>query len=208
MNILITSGGTREDIDPVRGITNYSTGQLGRLIATRFLQSGAQVTYLCSESAARPDPNANLSITTIRSTSQLKDKLETALQTCPFDAVIHSMAVSDFAPESPSNTKISSDTEYITIVLKRLPKVIKSIKKLQPNTVLVGFKLLAKSSEDDLINAAYKQMSESGSDYVLANALEGIGAGRHEAILLNRDGIIARMESKEEIADRIYSTLI
>jgi len=119
--------------------------------------------------------------------------------------VIHSMAVSDYSPVSTSKKKISSDSPYLIVVLKKSPKVIRRIKEIQPNTILVGFKLLAEASEAALIESARKQMEHSRSDYVLANALENISADSHKAILLNHSGIVARGNTKEAIANMIYS---
>ena len=96
-HVLVTSGGTVEDIDTVRSITNRSTGRLGSLVADEFSAGGARVTYLCAENAARPKlpPERTL---TIRSAGQLAQTLERLLREQPFDCVVHSMAVSDFTP--------------------------------------------------------------------------------------------------------------
>jgi phosphopantothenate-cysteine ligase len=204
MNVLVTSGGTREDIDPVRGITNYSTGRLGCLIAERFIRGGAKLTYICSETAAMPKPSHNLETITIRTTAQLQEKLEQALKAKRYGCVIHAMAVSDYSPLNPYKEKISSDSPYLVVVLKKNPKLIQRIKEIQPDTILVGFKLLSGASEEQLVQAARKQMEQSRSDYVLANSLENISGDAHNAILLDSGGIIARGSTKEEIAEMIY----
>lgn len=96
LSVLVTAGGTIEEIDTVRGIANFATGQLGCLIADAFSGAGARVTYLCGEKAARPAVAEK--ILTIRDTASLISALETLLGETAFDCVIHSMAVSDFAP--------------------------------------------------------------------------------------------------------------
>jgi len=186
MNVLITAGGTREDIDPVRGITNYATGRLGCFIAEKFLKNNAEITYICGEDAVAP----NIQIKRIRNVTQLLQTLEAELISRQYDCVIHTMAVSDYSPysiaavDSPnfkdinfekiSTKKISSDSLYQLILLKRQPKVINRIKEIQPNTILVGTKLLNLASEDELKQAAFKQISRSKSDYVLANSKEQV----------------------------------
>ena len=201
MEILVTAGGTREDIDPVRGITNYSTGRLGCLIAEKFIQGGAVVTYICSETAARPKDGR---IITIRNTAQLLEKLEEVLHTRKYGAVIHTMAVSDYAPYKTAAEKIASSSPYLVVVLKKQPKVIRRVKEIQPDTLLVGFKLLSGAGEKELIKGANKLMDESRADYVLANALEDIHGDVHKGLLLNKNGIVGRGNSKEEIAEIIW----
>ena len=216
MNILVTAGGTREDIDPVRGITNYATGRLGCFIAERFIKVGAKVTYICGQDAIAPD----IPVQHIVNTAQLLAVFEKALCSQKYDCVIHTMAVSDYSPcgiaqaESPeaenlcfmepSAKKISSDSAYLFLLLKRQPKVINLVKKLQPNAVLVGTKLLNMASEEELKQAAFKQMEQSGSDYVLANSKEQVSSHAHKAILFSRAGAIGRAETKQEIAELIY----
>lgn len=100
MNILITAGGTIEKIDDVRSISNHSTGWLGKEIAESFLSNGHQVTYVCSRQAIKPTSNENLSLLTIETTKDLETTLLEQFQTQSFDAIIHSMAVSDFTTET------------------------------------------------------------------------------------------------------------
>jgi len=216
MNVLITAGGTCEDIDPVRGITNYATGRLGFFIAEKFLQNGANVTYICGEDAVAPD----IPVKRIRNVTQLLQTLEAELMAKQYHCAIHTMAVSDYSPcgvaavDSPkftdinfkkiSSKKISSDAPYQLVLLKRQPKVINRIKEIQPNIILIGTKLLSLASEDELKQAAFKQINQSNSDYVLANSKEQVTEHAHKAILFNKNGAIGRAESKQEIAELIY----
>jgi phosphopantothenate-cysteine ligase len=216
LNVLITAGGTRENIDHVRGITNYSTGRLGSKIAEVFLQNGAKVTYICGENSKIP--MGDLTIHRIQNVAQLAAQMEETLKSAAFDCVIFSMAVSDYSPVKvaqmadlqdataifddlgESGGKISSDSEYMAIILKRNPKIINLVKEIQPKTTLVGFKLLSNVSENELVNAGLRLLEKSRCDFVLANDLENITNTHHTAILLDSAGIMARAETKEEIA--------
>ena len=246
LSILVTAGGTIEAIDTVRGISNFSSGRLGAVIADEFLRQGARVTFLCGEKSQRPSlPESE--IITIRNVANLVETLEELLREKPFDCVIHSMAVSDFTPyytfsfddlcaameveaelrvgggqrdisgmlraaiskaaDYQSEKKISSKNEQLVVVLGQTPKAIRRIKAIQPDTLLVGFKLLSGADEDDLLSASYELMDKNRCDFVLANDLGDISGGGHKAILLDTDGIICRAGTKNEIARIIFDNV-
>ena len=225
MNILITAGGTREDIDTVRGITNYSTGRLGSLVADCFLENNCKVTYIYAEGANLPKNTSEYHFTKIqiRSTAQLLEKMEQVLSETSFNAVIHSMAVSDYAPHAVMpfgmeeqrefngfneiKGKISSNAPYLVMILQQQPKVIARIKVIQPETLLVGFKLLSGVGEEELIQAGLKVLEKNQCEYVIANDLQNIQADTHKALLLNKNGIHSRLNTKKEIADKIYNVV-
>ena len=104
--------------------------------------------------------------------------------------------------------KISSEIEHLMLCLEKAPKIIKLFKTLQPNTILVGFKLLADVPEQQLICTASKLRDKNLCDFVLANDLVHIQGNQHRAILLNESGEIKRMETKQEIADAIVHHVI
>ena len=239
MNILVTSGGTIENIDSVRSITNHSTGRLGSIIADCFARHGASVTYLCGENAALPK-SESIKIIHIRNVLSLMTKMDELMQNESFDSVIHAAAVSDYTPEMSlnlddvvsricavaakpgddlksqimtaisetpplsSDDKISSDNPKLLLVLKQTPKIISRIKSNQPNTILVGFKLLSNSSEEALLRAANKLIEQNACDFVLANDLRDISGNEHRAILLSETGIVGKASTKQEIAKIIF----
>lgn len=116
MKIVITAGGTTEKVDKVRSITNISTGKLGSLIAEAFysLVPNIKIIYICSYNAVVPNvPDAN--IINVTNTLNLQETLENILKTEEIDAVIHSMAVSDYSVSGISNLEetVSSVTKKI-----------------------------------------------------------------------------------------------
>ena len=157
MKIWITSGGTTEKIDDVRGITNHSTGYLGKEIAELFLAKGHQVTLVTVKTAVKPEPKENLKITEITNVDSLLKSMEPLVK--EHDVLIHSMAISDYTPiymtdfteledtENPSQllhksnteSKISSASDYQVLFLKKTPKIISLVKQWNPNIQLVGF---------------------------------------------------------------------
>ena len=248
MNLLITAGGTAERIDDVRSITNHSTGRLGQVIAEHALLNGNDVTYITTAQAIKPKQHPRLTMVEIESALDLDHTLARLLKAETFDAVIHSMAVSDFTPglsmpdnelisrlsellaASALNTeteisqaltsafttvsqerntakKISSDAERLILFLEQNPKVIKMVKELQPQTQLVGFKLLVGVSDEDLLRVAKESLQKNQADFVLANDLEKIHGDQHQAILLHRDGDVEKANNKQEIATLILKNI-
>ncbi|GHU43420.1 putative flavoprotein [Bacilli bacterium] len=220
MRILITSGGTTENIDQVRGITNFATGSLGKLIAERFLMANYEVILLAGRGAVLPAPHPNLTIQTI---SDVSDLLAATAKWVPqADVFIHSMAVSDYTPvymtdfetvaassdlhdflvKQNTENKISSQADYQVMFLKKTPKIISTIKKLKPNIVLFGFKLLVDVSKEELIAVARSALTQNQADYVLANDLTEVTETRHHGLLVSQEAVIAA-DTKLEIADLI-----
>ena len=154
----------------------------------------------------------------IGGTVDLKERLTEILTRDSIDAVIHSMAVSDYMVDKVTTVeaiktgvesaeitgnKISSSIDDLAIILKRTPKIIGIIKELSPRTKLVGFKLLSNVPHEELIAVAKGLMEKNRCDFVLANDLKEIGGGMHKGYLVHRDGRVDSMETKEEIAEMI-----
>ena len=223
-NILITAGGTSEKIDEVRVISNFSSGRLGLAIAKAFLESESaevgKIYYLCDKNTNVPS-DSRVEAIRVQGAQGLLDSLGELLKTKKIDAVIHAMAVSDYTvkqvttieairegkendPENQLNEgKISSAVEDLVIVLKKTPKVIGEIKKLQKDTVLVGFKLLTNVEKDHLIEIGFKLLQKNQCNMVLANDLAEINGDKHVGYLISEDGNYDRLETKKQIAEAI-----
>jgi len=107
----------------------------------------------------------------------------------------------------PTKTKLSSKTHDLILQLKPTPKIIHQIKKKQPSTTLVGFKLQTGVSESQLLQAAQDLLTQNNCDYVLANDLQNITAHAHKAILINKQGPVATANTKQEIAEAIFTAV-
>lgn len=97
MNILITAGGTSEAIDQVRAITNHATGALGLALIEQFQQSAVTIDYVTTATALKPKKQANLNVHLVSDTQSVEQCLQKLLTTKKYTAVIHTMAISDFA---------------------------------------------------------------------------------------------------------------
>lgn len=245
MRVLVTLGGTSERIDQVRSITNHSSGKLGNDVIQQLIEQQIQVDAIVTTSAIQPAVHPNVTIHSIDDTQALLTTLTNLMTHFTYDAVIHSMAVSDFTPTlsdseeqfltklntwiqqnpgklmnatdfkiflQPTNqkqaTKLSSATDHLVLLLEKTPKVIQKIKQLQPNTLLVGFKLLVDVPQAELFSVAKATLLKSDADFVLANDLTAIDETQHIGYLLNREGLVAQATTKTAIAKMIVEQLI
>lgn len=164
--ILMTAGPTIEYIDPVRIITNQSTGKTGMLLASELISSGAKVTLVYGPGIEKPPKGAK--VINVRTSNEMFNAIKSELKK-KFDIVIMAAAISDYTPEIFNKKKIKSDQKSIKISLKRAPKIIDEIKKLQKDTILIGFKAEANISKSDLIKSARKKLHDSNADMIIAN---------------------------------------
>ncbi|MBI2845845.1 MAG: hypothetical protein HYX86_04800 [Chloroflexi bacterium] len=203
--ILVTSGPTRGAIDAVRYLSNRSSGRLGALIAQEALRAGAEVTFIFGQDSLLPQvapaENSRLKTIAVETVSDLSSAVEEELGRSRFEAVIHAMAVLDYEPEQVSMEKVPSLSEEWWIKLVKTPKIIKLIRKLATETILVGFKLEVGKTRDELVRIAYNSLQENRADFVLANDLRDIEEGKHTGYLVNRQGEVEWvLVGKEEIA--------
>lgn len=254
LNIAITAGGTSENIDGVRKLTNVSTGLLGWHCLEAVLdyfqtnnRSDFRIFYILTETAFRKELNENqqpfvefISVSNADSVYIAVDKLT---KTVSVDYFIHSMAISDFTfayaastcelameisnmqtrgelnevavrevLENPIsqfnvNEKIASN-DNIVMGLKRTKKVIPVIKQNNPNTFLVGFKLLKDVSENELIDVANRLAEKNECDMVFANQLTQIAENDHGGMLIKNGEIIARPVGKKQIAETVVKEMM
>ncbi len=197
-NVLVVSGSTAEPLDPVRVLTNRSTGRMGVELATAAHRMGANVTlWNAWGSVPLPSFLGTRRFTTVGDLLRLCEKTPLA----DFHAVFLPAALGDFAPE-PSRHKISSDEAPPPLVLKRLPKVVTTIRRQAPKSILVAFK--AESDARQLLARARDRMDAYRVDVMVANTVEAFGAQRAEAYVLTDSGRPRRLRGdKSELAHGI-----
>ncbi len=202
--VLITSGPTRAPLDAIRFISNTSTGRLGTEIASEFLRKGARVTFISGIGGEYPKKGAKvIEVVTI---DDLIKELED-LKRRDFQVIIHSMAVLDHIPEMIVEGKVSSKEEW-QIRLVPTTKVIKQIRMLWPNALLVGFKLEVNRTREALLEVAQQAMKEWGAEIVVANDLKDITREKHLAYILGPAGKLEVVaNTKKEIATRLVELI-
>lgn len=207
-SILITSGPTRGLIDRVRFVSNRSSGRLGCAIAEAAAAEGAKVTFIRGEGSTAPGANAHVAkLLTVETVGDLAEVLED-LRGERFDVVVHAMAVLDYEPEAFLGEKVRSGMEEWVVRLRPTPKIIAKVREYWPSAVLVGFKLEAGASDEELEKRGSDFMGQAACDVVVANDLDAVGGDRHRACIIYRGGEVKRWEqSKGTVAAALVEVL-
>ncbi len=182
--VLITAGPTIEYLDPVRVITNQSTGRTGVLLAGELVSAGAKVTMVYGP--GREKPPSGVKLVSVKTAKEMFLAVKNEMKK-KFDVVIMAAAPADYTPEKPSRAKIKSKQQKINVKLTRVPKIIDHVKKLQKDVFLVGFKALARVSKKKLENEARRKMKECRADLMVAN---DVGAARYRKNPENNEVLI------------------
>ncbi|WP_048148441.1 bifunctional phosphopantothenoylcysteine decarboxylase/phosphopantothenate--cysteine ligase CoaBC [Palaeococcus ferrophilus] len=203
--VLVTAGATREYIDPIRYITNASSGKMGVAIAEEAELRGAEVTLVRTKGSVPSLVENQIEVETVE---EMLEAIENELKAKKYDAVVLAAAVSDFRVKEKAGAKIKSG-KSITLELEPTPKIIDLVKELQPEVFLVGFKAETGLSEEELVEAARKQIQRAGSDLVVANTLKAFGSEENEVVLVGREHVkkLPRM-SKRELAERLWDEVV
>ncbi len=207
--ILITAGPTREPFDPVRFITNYSSGKMGYAIALAARRRGAQV-ILVSGPVSIPAPEG-VELIPVSSAVEMRDAVLANLKRAT--AVIKAAAVADYRPAVQAESKIKKGEGNLKIALERNPDIIAEvaaeIAREKSGKVLIGFAM----ETEKLVENAKKKLTEKNMDLIVANDLRTAGSGfqgdTNVVKLISRDGSVQalpRME-KIEVAHRILDRM-
>ena len=205
MRVLITSGGTREYIDDVRILTNVSSGRLGAVVADEFIRTyDHEVFYIHSSGAVLPKLSTLCNCVEASSVRQVEETMNLIVP--KVDMVIHAMAVSDFYFERENPTKVPGNSvealaEYIKVNGRVSPKIISSVKKWNPDVILVGFKFTVGKTEEELVNIAKQSCHRNGCNLVVANDKKLMEkANTHLAFFVKPDGQYQSFYGKPDIA--------
>ena len=233
MNVVVTGGGTLAPIDDVRHIANLSSGRFSALISEACLARGANVWHVYAPGAQTPferearfnlasaDPGAEFArLMALRATwidarerlhlvplhqgtvADYGANLERVLRSQPVDVVFLAMAASDFEP-APFPGKLESERDTLLIHAQRTRKVIQSVRDWAPGAYLVGFKLLSRAEESELIRQAESACLTNRADLTVANDLQTLRAGRHTIHLVRPGEAPETLPPGEDLARRL-----
>ena len=164
--VLMTAGPTIEKIDPIRIITNHSTGKTGVLLASELVSAGAKVTLVYGPGITEPPKGAK--IIPVQTVTDMFNEVKKQMKK-KFDIIILAAAASDYIPKNKYSKKIKSTRNSLTIELKKAPKIIDHIKKLQKDVFLIGFKAETDISKKELVLRAKQKLRDSKADMIIAN---------------------------------------
>jgi phosphopantothenoylcysteine decarboxylase/phosphopantothenate--cysteine ligase len=207
LRVLVTSGPTREPIDPVRYLSNRSSGKMGHALATASLRRGAEVVLIAGPTALRPPAGA--AYVPVQTAEEMR---EAALHHLPsVDIVIKAAAVADYRVEQPRATKIKSNKdEGLTLELVPNPDILREIAAIKGSRFVVGF-----AAETDQVRAhALAKLASKNVDLLVVNDVSRTGIGfeadDNEVALLDRWGGVheLRRMTKIEVANAILDRVL
>jgi len=201
--IVVTAGGTREPIDPVRHIGNRSSGKMGYALAEAAKDRGAEVA-LVSANASLPEPGG-MKIVKVRTAAEMKKAVAGAVKNA--DVLLMAAAVADYMPKTPARGKIKKESRRgMTLKLVRTPDIISEVKG---GFIRVGFA----AESEDLIANAKKKLTAKGLDMVVANDVTEPGSGfdvdTNRVVIIDKKGrteelpLMSKREVAEKILDRV-----
>jgi phosphopantothenoylcysteine decarboxylase / phosphopantothenate---cysteine ligase len=186
VRLLVSMGGTREPLDPVRYLGNRSSGRMGAAIVAEALRRGAEVTAVVA--AAVVDPPAGARLVRVETAQQLYDAV---LAEAPAqDVIVMAAAVADFRPKRPSEGKLKKEQGVPELVLEATPDTLAELgRRRRPGQVLVGFA----AETGDHLAGARRKLEAKRLDLVVLNHVEGarsaFGAAAADASLVDADGV-------------------
>lgn len=201
LKVLVTAGACREAIDPVRYITNHSTGKMGYAAAYRAMLRGADVTLISGQTSIEKPPFVN-----IAEVVSSKDMYEAVMKYADSsDIIIMAAAVSDYRPAEIAENKIKKSDSDMSVRLERTEDILEAMcRKKRADQFVCGFSM----ETENLIENSKKKLRKKGCDMIAANDLKTKGAGfgtDTNVITLIAEGFEERLPlmSKEQAADRI-----
>jgi len=208
LKLLINAGPTREQIDPVRFISNYSSGKMGIALADEAVEYGADVELVLGPVDILPH-NRSVKIINVTSAKSMTDECKTRFARC--DVAILAAAVADFTPQSVSDKKIKRTDNELIIKLKPTTDISSELGKIKKKKqLLIGFAL---ETDNELENAISK-LKRKNLDAIVLNSLNETGAGfgfdTNRITIIDKNNIINKFElkSKEEAAKDILNKII
>ena len=211
--IVITSGGTIEDIDPVRYISNYSSGKMGLALADTAKNLGAEVTLITTKDVER-----KYNVVKVKSALDMKEAVEKEFEDS--DCIIMAAAVADYRVKEVASQKMKkTDADEISLPLVKNPDILKGLceKKLELNSsdnqaknpLIVGFC----AESENLLDNAKEKINKKGCDYLIANDISrkdiGFSSDYNEVTILDREGNMQKLEraDKMTIAKQIFKVI-
>jgi phosphopantothenoylcysteine decarboxylase/phosphopantothenate--cysteine ligase len=200
VQVLVTAGGTREPIDPVRYVGNRSSGRMGHTIADEAVRRGADVVLVTTSSLEVP---RGVEVVAVETAEEMAG--EVWLRAGDMDVVVMAAAVADFRPKERAATKLSRGDGPPDVVFEPTPDILGGVAEMDPRPFLIGF-----SAETGSLDRALEKAKRKGSDLTVANDVtktgSGFGTDTNEVAVIGPDGTVERwpLMTKREVASRLW----
>ncbi len=206
VRVLVTAGATREKIDPVRYITNHSTGKMGYAIARAAMMRGAQVTLVSGKTQLQPP--MGVCVINIESAAEMAE----AVKGCAGvqDIVIKAAAVADYRPKYAADEKVKKKDDEMSLELERTEDILGYLgNHKKEGQFLCGFSM----ETENMLENSRKKLEKKNLDLIVANNLKQAGAGfgtdtNIVTLISASDTVQLPMMRKEEVADKLLSYII
>ena len=203
--VLITAGPTREPIDPVRYISNFSTGKMGIALADECARRGGEVILIKGPTQVKPD-NKNIKVIDVSSAAEMYDACVQYFGES--DVIIFAAAVADYTPKHPANTKIKKkENDFMLELIKTKDIAYELGRTKKDGQLTVGFAL---ETDNEMENALSK-LEKKNLDMIVLNSLQDAGAGfQHDTnkvtiVDKSRNVVKFELKSKAEVAEDIIN---
>ena len=204
--VLITAGATRESMDPVRFITNHSSGKMGFALAKEAMMRGAEVTLIKAFTTAKAPEFVE--IINVDSAEDMFKKVKSKARN--MDIIIKAAAVADYTPLEVSNQKIKKKDGDLSIPLKRTQDILKYLgEKKKPGQFICGFSM----ETENMIENSSAKLEKKNADMIVANNLKekgsGFGTDTNQVTFITKEGVFPQeLQSKELVAKAIFDRIL
>lgn len=213
VRILVSAGGTREPLDPVRYIGNRSSGRQGLAIAEAARDRGAEVVLVAAHLETGPPPTG-VRLVPVSTAEELRAAMHEESRTA--DVVVMAAAVADYRPAEVSSAKIKKESagDELTLRLVRNPDILRELVDARPSGQrIVGFAAETEPDDDRLLEVARRKAARKGADALVVNRVgwtETFGAPDNRVVILGSDGevLAAAAGSKAEVAQRVLDMIV
>jgi len=212
IRVLITAGPTLEHIDPVRVMTNKSSGKMGVAVAREALNRGADVALVYGAGTALPPSDAK--VIPVETTEEMLDAVVSELKSKKYDVVVAAAAAADWRPEKSFDYKVpTSDVSELSVRLRPTEKIIDAVRKVNADAFLVPFKAEYDLSDEEMVERGYRRLVEAEADMIVVNDIGRNGAGfevdTNEAFIVDKDKKVVHvpLTTKREVARRIFDMI-
>jgi len=209
LNVVVTAGGTRESLDPVRYITNHSSGRMGHALAAVARDRGAAVTLITTASLPVP---LGVSPVTVSTAAEMTEAVLAAISGA--DALVMAAAVADFRPETIAGQKIKKKDNVLHLSLARTQDILQLVAEYRTETgfpkTVIGFA----AETTNLLQNAQLKLARKRLDWIAANDVSrpdaGFGVETNQVILLGADGSVVSLplQSKTAVAAEIWNRVV